>query len=191
MEEVLALLKQYWVAIVLGIFGLFGLFKKFVEGVEWVVNKFGLETKGMREKREAKERMDRNEQAIEEIKETSKRNVALFLEHEQAVVGRFTDIRDELIEEMKKLHDKIDKQKDEMDDINKANIKTDRAMLRDRIASGMRYFSQNVGEDGKVHISLSDYENLNELFQRYFARGGNGAFKKMYEDEFRHFIIDQ
>jgi len=191
MEELLDLLKQNWMAVLIGIVGLFACFQKVVTGIEWLFKTFGLETKGMRRKREWEERLANTEKAIKEIKEASNRNVALFLEHEQAVVGKFTGIKDEIVAELVKLHDKIDKQKGEMDDINKANIKTDRAMLRDRIASGMRYFSQNVGEDGKVHISLSDYENLDELFTRYFARGGNGTFKKMYKDEFQHFVIDQ
>lgn len=191
MDKVLAITEYNWAFWIAGFFALLEFFRWAYGGVEWLCKTFGIETKGMRLKREWQERLTNTEKAIKEIKDTSKHNVDMFLDHERQVVEKFTGIRDEIIVELNKLHDKIDKQKDEMDDINKANIKTDRAMLRDRIASGMRYFSQNVGEDGKVHISLSDYENLNELFQRYFARGGNGAFKKMYEDEFRHFIIDQ
>lgn len=191
MEKWVNITEYNWAFWVAGLFALFEFFKWVVTGAEWLFKQFGIETKGMREKREWRERLDKTERSIGEIKETSKRNVEMFLDHERQVVEKFTGIRDEIIVELNKLHDKIDTQKAEMDDINKANIKTDRAMLRDRISSGMRYFSQNVGEDGKVHISLSDYENLNELFQRYFARGGNGAFKKIYEDEFRHFVIDQ
>lgn len=46
-------------------------------------------------------------------------------------------------------------------------------------------------EYGNVHISLGDYEVVNDLFQKYFAKKGNGAFRKMYEDEFQKFIIDR
>lgn len=191
MDKWIAITEYNWAFWVAGLFALFEFFRWAYGGVEWLREKFGIETKKMREKRKWQKRLDETEKAIKDIKDTSKHNVDMFLDHERQVVEKFTGIKDEIVAELNKLHVKIDEQKDEMDDINKANIKTDRAMLRDRIASGMRYFSQNVGEDGKVHISLSDYENLNELFQRYFARGGNGAFKKMYEDEFRHFIIDQ
>ena len=103
----------------------------------------------------------------------------------------FNGIKDEIIGEIGKLHDKIDEQKEEMNATNKANIKTDRAMLRDRIAGGMRYFSQTKDEDGCVRISFSDYENMEALFHEYFDKGGNGAFKKMYETEFRNFSIDR
>jgi hypothetical protein len=145
----------------------------------------------MRKEREWQERLKKAEDAIEEIKDTANRNVEMFLEHEKNVVEQFIGIRNEIVAELNKLHDKLDEQKEEMNKTNKANDKTDCAMLRDRIGSGMRYFSKNIGADGKVHISLSDYENMNALFQEYFAKHGNGAFKKMYEDEFVHFIIDR
>lgn len=191
MKELLDLLKENWVAVLVVFIGIFACFQKAVIGVEWVFKTFGLETKGMRRKREWEERLTNTEKAIVEIKEASDRNVALFLAHEKAVVEKFSGIRDEIVAEIAKLHDKIDAQKEEMDATNKANVKTDRAMLRDRIASGMRHFSQNRDADGRVHISLSDYENLDNLFQQYFAKGGNGTFEKMYKDEFQHFVIDQ
>ena len=73
----------------------------------------------------------------------------------------------------------------------KESDRTDRAMLRDRLNSAMRYFSQKKDETGRVHISLADYETLEDLFKKYFAKNGNGAFKRMYEDEFQTFIIDR
>jgi hypothetical protein len=115
----------------------------------------------------------------------------MFIQHEKQVVSQFVGIRDEIVIELNKLHSKMDKQQDEIEKNNEANNKTDCAMLRDRISSGMRYFSRNIGDDGKVHISLSDYENMDGLFQEYFSKHGNGAFKKMYKDEFEHFIIDR
>lgn len=191
MEELLDLLKENWMAVILVIVGLFACFQKAVTGVEWVFKTFGLETKGMRKKREWEERLTNTEKSITEIKDASERNVQLFLKHEEAVVAKFSGIRDEIVAEITKLHDKIDAQKEEMDATNKANVKTDRAMLRDRIASGMRYFSQNKDDEGNVHISFSDYENMEALFQQYFAKDGNGTFHKMYVDEFQHFVIDR
>lgn len=178
----------FWLA---GGFALFEFFKQSYGCVEWLCKTFGIETKSMRQKREWHERLSNTENAIKDIKETSKRNVEMFLDHERQVVEKFTGIKDEIIVELNKLHEKIDEQQEEMATTNKANMKTDRAMLRDRIAGGMRYFSQRKDDDGNVHISFSDYENMDALFREYFAKGGNGAFKKMYEDEFRQFIIDR
>lgn len=191
MDEFLTVLKEYWLLILTGICGLFAIFRKAVEGVEWAFKTFGIETKSMRQKREWSQRLSDVEKAIKAIKETSKHNVDMFLEHEKQIVDRFAGIENNIIGKLNDLNDTLVEQKKEMDETNKANIKTDRAMLRDRIAGGMRYFSQNKGEDSKVHIGLSDYENMEALFQQYFAKGGNGTFKKMYEDEFQHFEIDQ
>lgn len=191
MNELISLNEYNWAYWVAGGFALFEFFKCSVNSIDWLFNKFGIETKRMREKREWQERLTKTEKDIDEIKKNSDRNVEMFLEHEKAVVEKFTGIKDEIIGEINKLHDKIDEQKSEMDATNEANIKTDCAMLRDRIASGMRYFNQRKGEDGKVHISLSEYENMEALFQEYFAKNGNGTFHKMYEEEFKHFCIDQ
>ena len=197
MDELITLAEQdynfmYWVA---GLFALIEFVKWLVKSAtvfnEWLFKKLGIETKRMREKREWEKRLKNAEDAIVEIKDTSKKNVDMFINHERQVVEKFVDIRNEIVNELSKLHDKIDEQKTEFDKTNKANRKTDCAMLRDRIAGGMRYFSQNVGPDGKVHISLSDYENMDELFNEYFSKNGNGAFKKMYEDEFSMFTIDR
>jgi hypothetical protein len=182
----------YWVA---GLFALIEFFKWLVKLLstinEWLFKKVGIETRKMREKREWNDRLKNAENAIVEIKNTSNQNVEMFINHEKQVVEKFVDMRNEIVNELNKLHEKIDEQKAEMDKTNRANDKTDCAMLRDRIGSGMRYFSQNKDADGKVHISLSDYENMNALFNEYFAKHGNGAFKKLYEDEFIHFIIDK
>lgn len=194
MEEWINLTEYNWAYWVAGLFALIEFFKwvvKLLSGLhEWIFKKIGVETKKMREKREWEKRLKNAENAIIEIKNTSKQNVEMFISHEKQVVEKFVDMRDEIVNELSRLHDKIDEQKAEMDKTNRANDKTDCAMLRDRIGSGMRYFSKNIGADGKVHISLSDYENMDALFKEYFAKHGNGAFKKMYEDEFKHFIID-
>ena len=179
--EKLSIITEYnWVLWIAGLFALVELFRWAFGSVEWICKKFGIETKGMREKRKWQDRLSKTEKAIEEIRETSRQNVDMF-----------NGIKDEIIGEIGKLHDKIDEQKEEMIATNKANIKTDRAMLRDRIAGGMRYFSQSKDDDGFVHIGFSDYENMEALFREYFEKGGNGAFKKMYETEFRNFIIDR
>lgn len=191
MKEWINVTEYNWVLWIAGLFTLAEFFRWVFTFKDWFFKALGIETKGMRKKREWEERLKNAEQAITEIKDTANRNVNMFIEHEKQVIGQFVGIRDEIVSELSRLHTKIDEQKDEMAKTKEANDKTDCTMLRDRIGSGMRYFSKNVGPDGKVHISLSDYENMNGLFQEYFAKHGNGAFKKMYDDEFTQFIIDR
>lgn len=181
----------YWIV---GIYAVSESLKRLINDAEFyykAFEKLGWKTKKMIAKEKEKERLNNIEKAIAEIKDTSKKNVAMFLDHEQQTIDKIGVFKNEIVSELGKLHDKIDEQRVEMDETNKANAKTDCAMLRDRIGSGMRYFSKNICEDGKVHISLSDWENMNALFQEYFAKHGNGAFKKLYDDEFVHFIIDR
>ena len=192
MDEFEILTKYNWTYWVAGLFALLEFSRWAFNIFEWLfIQTFGIETKGMRKRREDAERLMNTEKAIEEIKETSKHNVEMFLDHERQVVDKFTGIKDEIVSELGKLHDKIDEQKEEMAKTNEANRKTDLAMLRDRIAGGMRYFSQNRDTTGNVHINLGDYENMEALYQEYFTKGGNGAFKKAYKTEFQNFIIDR
>ena len=178
----------FWIA---GLFALLEFGRWLYSFKEFFFEKLGIKTKGMLKREEYNKRLKQVENSIEEIKNTSKHNVAMFIEHEGQVVGKFMDIKDEIVIELDKLHTKIDEQNEEMKRNKKANDKTERAMLRDRISSGMRYFSKNVGADGKVHIAFSDYVNMDALFQEYFEHEGNGPFERMYEDEFLHFIIDR
>ena len=191
MDNLAAITEYNWAFWVAGFFALLEFFRWAYGGVEWLCKTFGIETKTMRQKREWQERLAKNEQNIKEIKETAEKNVKMFLDHEKQVVDSFNEIKDEIIEELNKLHDKLEEQKLEMEATNKANIKTDRTILRDRIVSGMRYFSQTKDENGNVHISFSDHENMEALFQEYFAKHGNGTIANMYENEFQHFSIDR
>lgn len=89
------------------------------------------------------------------------------------------------------LNQKIDEQKDRLATINLEGKERDCALLRDRIIGGLRYFSQNSDAEGRVHISVTDHENMTHLFEEYFGCNGNGTVKLMYENEFQHWIIDK
>lgn len=184
MEEWQALTAYDWAFWLAGFFALMEFAKWLFSFKELVFEKIGIKTKGMLKREEYERRLKKVEDAIEEIKDTSKHNVNMFLDHEKQVVDKFTDIKNEIVVELNRLHNKIDEQTRESEE-------TDCAMLRDRLNSAMRYFSQNKDEQGRTHISLADYETLDGLFNKYFAKHGNGAFKRMYEDEFEKFIIDR
>lgn len=191
MEEWQTLTAYDWAFWIAGLFALLEFCRWLYSINEFILQKVGIKTKGMLKREEYAKRLKQVEDSIEEIKNTSKHNVAMFIDHEGQVVDKIMDIKKDIVEELGKLHTKIDEQADIIDKHNKANIKTDCAMLRDRLNSAMRYFSQNKDENGNVHIKLSDYQTIDALFEEYFSKGGNGPFKKMYDDEFIHFIIDR
>ena len=88
------------------------------------------------------------------------------------------------------LDKKIDEQKNHLEDIDKDGKRRDCSLMRDRLIQGLRYFSQQRDENGVVHISMTDYENLNEMFTEYFKCKGNGVCHSLYENEFKKFKID-
>ena len=183
MKEWIKLTEYNWPYWIAGGFALLELFRWTYTIFEWFITKFGFETKRTRARKDMENRLGNVETAIKEIKTESAKRVEMFLEQKQEVVDSIGDFKDEIIGEFDKLHNKIDEQQRETDE-------TDRDMLRDRIAGGMRYFSKNIDEDGVVHISFSDYVNMDALFKRYLKKKGNGPFEKMYE-ELKSFHIDQ
>lgn len=184
MDEFKALTEHNWTYWLAGLFALLEFGRWVFSFKEFVFEKIGIKTKGMIKREEYDKRLKKVEKAIEEIKETSQYNVDMFLDHEKQVVEQFIGIRNEIVSELNRLHDKMDKQTEESNE-------TDCAMLRGSLNNEMRYFGQNKDEQGRAHISLADYETLDGLFAKYFAKHGNGAFKKMYDDEFKKFIIDR
>lgn len=178
---------MYWIA---GLFALLELFRWVWTFIEWVISKFGIETKNMRTQRENRERLTNAENDIKGIKETAEKNVETFLEHERIMNDNFISIKEEIIQEIGKLHDKIDEQSEHLEVIDSEGKKRDCSLFRDRLIQGLRYFSQNKDENGVVHISMTDFENLNTMFGEYFSAGGNGSIKHIYNSEFQKFRID-
>lgn len=101
------------------------------------------------------------------------------------------NLADLLNKQYQHLDKKIDEQKERITQIDEDGKKRDCAILRDRILGGMRYFSQNRDGQGNVHISISDHENMEHLFEEYFNCHGNGTVRIMYENEFKNWIIDK
>ena len=190
MDEFIKLTEYNWVLWIAGLYALFEFFKWTWSAIEWVISKFGIETKGMKSKREVRDRLFNAERDIKEIRETAVKNVNTFLEHERLMSASFVDVKKEIVQEIGKLHDKIDEQSEHLEEIDRDGKARDCAILRDRILGGMRYFSQNVDDNGNVHISTTDFENMSKMFEEYEKAGGNGLIKHLKETEFSKFVVD-
>ena len=101
------------------------------------------------------------------------------------------NLADLLNKQYQHLDKKIDEQKERITKIDEEGKIRDCSILRDRILGGLRYFSQNVDENGIVHISMIDHENMTHLFDAYFSCNGNGTVRAIYENEFKNWIIDK
>ena len=93
MGEWINLTEYNWTLWVAGLFALLELFKWLWSLSEWVVSKFGVETRQMRIQRENRERLSNAENDIKEIRETAKENVETFLEHERLMSDNFIAIK--------------------------------------------------------------------------------------------------
>lgn len=191
-NTVMGLNIGYWIA---GGFAILELIKWLYTLGEWFFSKFGIETKNMRSKREFTNRLKQAEQDIVEIKDTAKTNVTMFIEHEKKVVNSFVEIKDEVIKQLHGLNNKFDEHKEQLEGkletIDKDGKARDCAIFRDRIIQSTRYFSQQRTDDGYVYLSISDYENLQNLFAEYFAANGNGVVHSIYEQDFlKNFRVD-
>lgn len=117
------------------------------------------------------------------------------LEAHSKEIKALTERIDRMVAEVdthyKLLVEKIDKQNNKLEILDRDGKQRDCALLRDRIIGGMRFFSQNTDERGKVHIAVGDHESMSQLFTEYFNCGGNGTVKQMYENEFLKWIVDR
>ena len=190
MDEWLKITETNWVLWIAGLFALLEFGRWAWTLVEWFISKLGVETKHMRSQRETRDRLLKAENNIKEIKETATQNVNTFLEHEQMMSDNFIAVKNEIVQEIGKLHKKIDGQHEHLEEIDRDGKRRDVTLMRDRILAGCRYFNQNKDDEGVVHISLTDFENMNSMIQEYFKAGGNGAVKHIYENEFSKYKID-
>lgn len=126
MSELLALAEIDWFQVAVGVIAAFLFFKFIVSSYEWLANKYGFETKKMREKREDHELLiktsknlaelqkkhDTDESKLETclasfIAETKKENDALRAEMKQFAQSRASD-RQVSIDREKRLNGRID-----------------------------------------------------------------------------------
>ena len=160
MDNWIKVTEYNWVLWIAGLFALLEFGKWAWSLIEWFISKLGVETKHMRSQREVRDRLKNAESDINEIRKTAEKNVNTFLEHERLMSESFTDVKNEIVQEIGKLHDKIDEQHVHLEEIDRDGKARDCAILRDRILGGMRYFSQNIDENNNVQISTTDFENM-------------------------------
>ena len=190
MDKWIQLTEYNWTLWIAGLFALLEFAKWAWGSIEWVISKLGIETKHIRNQKEIRKKLLKAESDIAEIRETSEKNVNTFLEHEEMMSQNFVLVKEDIVKEISKLHDKIDEQHIHLEEIDKDGKARDCAILRDRILGGMRYFSQNVDNSGNVHISTTDFENMSKMFEEYEKAGGNGLIKHLKETEFSKFVVD-
>lgn len=191
MDEWLKITETNWVLWIAGLFALLEFGRWAWTLTEWFISKLGVETKHMRRQRETRDRLLKAENNIKEIKETAVKNVNTFLEHERLMSESFVDVKKEIVQEIGKLHNKIDEQSEHLEEIDRDGKRRDATIFRDRLLQSHRFYNQRRNADGFVYLSISEFENLQNMFKEYFAANGNGVIKQIYEQDFQpNFRID-
>lgn len=105
------------------------------------------------------------------------------------IVDKIEDLANLMNRQYLHLEKRLDQQKEHLEILENDGKKRDCSLLRDRLLQSVKYFRKNV-VDGEVHINIIDWENLTSMFEEYFKADGNGVVKKIYEEEFVKWIID-
>lgn len=147
---------------------------------EWFVNKLGLETKWMREKREEQELLAQTSKTVNALSENlnlltqkHKQDIQEIYENNLKYREQSQEIRADLKNNIEKVSQKID----EMTDRNNRRIQ---AELKDRIGQSYRYYHE------KQKINDIEFEALEDLISSYESSGGSNSFvhtivqKEMY-----------
>lgn len=122
MEEFMPWVKEnlgFWLV---GLYAISESLKKLTSNIEYFdkwFKKRGVTTKRMREREKERERLRNTEKAIEEIKETSKNNVAMFLEHEKQTIDKIEIFKNEIVEKMAEMNDNVGNIKAEVKEVKR------------------------------------------------------------------------
>lgn len=195
MDNWMKLTEINWVLWIAGFFALLEFCKWAWSLIEYYLAKFDIETKNMKQKKAFDKRLKDTEEAIKDIKDTSKQNVDMFIEHEKKVVAHFEDIKNEVVTQLNDMNIRMDEQQQQiesrLESIDNDGKRRDATIFRDRLLQSHRFYNQRRNHDGFVYLSISEFENLQNMFREYFAANGNGVIKQIYEQDFQpNFRID-
>lgn len=154
--------------------------KTIITVVEWFLKKTGLETKGMRKRREDRELLAKTSKNIDSLSENltlltqkHEKDIQTIYENNLKYREQSQEIRDDLKSNIENISQKID-------DMTERNNKRIRAELKDRIGQSYRYYHQ------VRKINDMELNALEDLIESYELANGDNSFvhsvvqKEMY-----------
>lgn len=177
MDEILALIETDFSSVFLSVFVILIGVKAIVSLFEWIINKFGLETKWIRKKREEHDLLIQTSQnlmaAQSEIKQFAENRVH---DREQSfrIQKELIDAQSDLAKSIDVISNKLDEMQRQTDrrfiESEQKNNKRIRAELKDKISQSYSHYHA-VGE-----INDMEFEALNDLIEEYESAGGKNSF---------------
>lgn len=211
MDEVLGLTKVDFPSVFLSVFTiLFGL-KVVVSIFEWFVNKLGLETKWMKDKREERELLVQTSQSLAELQKKHIEDTMLSDEHDENIRKEFTLFMDEIKHSMletqdgirqfseNRIHDREQSRKiqKELTDAIKGILEhnyTKDMQINNIIIAQREVLADKINEKYKYYISIKgipedEFDEFTNLHAAYKGVGGNHSGDEKYEYCINHLPV--
>ena len=138
----------------------------------------------MIEREKAKERLDYFEKSIGEIKETSKNNVEMFLEHEEDVLGKIGEFKNEIVDKVAEMNDNVRNIKAELTGVkrefegkNADDWRWDILDFFNSSINGRRHYKE---EWYHVIDQLKKYENVKSICNFGFCENTIRLLRKIF-----------
>lgn len=177
MDEIMTLIETDFSSVFLSVFVILIGVKAIVSLFEWIINKFGLETKWIRKRREEHDLLIQTSQnlmaAQSEIKQFTENRVH---DREQSfrIQKELIDAQSDLAKSIDVISNKLDEMQRQTDrrfiESEQKNNKRIRAELKDKISQSYSHYHA-VGE-----INDMEFEALNDLIEEYESAGGKNSF---------------
>ena len=175
METIKQLTELDYKTFIIGISIVIGAFKIAYTSFSWIISKFGLETKKMRQKREDHELLIATAKNLELLQNKQNEDVRQSIVHDKR-------IKDDL----KNVTDKVNEIAEILSKMQKADNVTEMKKLKEKLVV---YYNKYKNSDGWDSM---DKEVFWDLFDDYEARGGDGFIHSKVEPVMRELkVIDK
>lgn len=142
--------------------------KTIVSLVEWVIEKLGLETKGMRKRKEEHNLLIKTSQRLTQLQEKHEESVKQSIRHDEIIKGDISSLANTV--------------NGIADTLSSMQKKENETKLKEQKGSLVRYYNKykDVGEWSKL-----EKDAFWDLFDDYEKRGGNGFIHSIVEPVMR------
>lgn len=179
METIQELFKVDYSSVFISVFVILIGIKAITSIFEWFIDKFGLETKWVKSKREEHNLLIQTSKKLSELQQNHSSSVKqLILDNKETKdeLSNFIYNMNNSVEELKNKQDEIVCTVNKIAESNEANNDATIEEMCDRISQKIRYYINTL--DG---IPEDEYDDFVRLFSSYERIGGNHGLKKKYE----------
>lgn len=211
MDAIIGLTRVDFSSVFLSVFTILVGLKAVVSIFEWFVNKLGLETKWMKDKREERELLVQTSQSLAELQKKHIEDTMLSDEHDENIRKEFTLFMDEIKHSMletqdgfrkfseNRIHDREQSRKiqKELTDAIKGIIEhndTKDMQINNIIIAQREVLADKINEKYKYYISIKgipedEFDEFTNLHAAYKGVGGNHSGDEKYEYCINHLQV--